>query len=188
MFHRPELPDAALQRRLVLDVRVPVLPPLVAREDELGGGHFHKVPLDLDLQRVAVQDAQDEVILHPAVELVEDDSVLSTVPVPPDGPVAVRLGKYVGSGVLLDRFFGLSGARVAPVDGDGGGDVRVPPLSQGGPRIADTLRIFERDLGMVLEQFAVVRSLLDRLVRCTDVRPMRVLNLKRVLEPYGSYT
>lgn len=126
--------------------------------------------------------------MDPPVEFVEDDGVLAAVPIPPDGPVAVRFGKYVGPRVLLHSFLCFPGSGVAPVYGDRGGDVGVPALSEGGAGIADTLRIFERDLGVVLEQFAVVRSLFDRLVRRTDVRPTRGLNLKRVLEPYGSYT
>jgi hypothetical protein len=156
---------------LVLDVRVPVLPLFVACEHELSGGHLDEVPLDLDLQRVAVQDAQDEVVLHPAVELVEDDGVLAAVPIPPHGAVAVRLGQDVGPGVLLDGLLGLARPRVTPVDLDRRGDVGIPGLSEGRTCVADPLGIFERDLRVFLEQFAAVRSPLDSLVGGTDVRP-----------------
>lgn len=110
--------DPALEGGTVVNVGVPVRPGLVGREDEAGGLELDEATLDRELQGVAVEDTEQQIVLDPAVELVEDDGVLPLVAVEPDVAVSVRLGEDVGVRVLVGSFASLAGAGLTPVDVD----------------------------------------------------------------------
>lgn len=165
--HGAPLLDAALEGAGAVDVGVPVLPLLVGRENKTVSLELNEASLDGDANRIAVQQTQQQIVLDPAVELVDDDGVLALVAVEPDVAVGVGLGEDIGVRVLGDGLTGLARARVAPVDEDDGGGVGVPvgrlEGDEGLESLAELDDLDRMVLSNVLHRSAVVDLLGDGL-------------------------
>lgn len=87
---------------------VPVRPVLVGGNNEASSSKRAASTLELHLHRAVVEQAQQVVVLDPAVELVDDDSGLAVVSLPPD--LAVSLGEEIGVRETGSRRSGLAGS------------------------------------------------------------------------------
>lgn len=163
--------DAALEGSLV-NVGVPFLPLLVRRENKVRSLHLNHASLDGDRKRIAVAQAQEHIVWDPAVELVENDSLLALVAVPPDVAVLVRFGEDEGVGILGDCLAGFAGARLSPVDVDlrGFGGVAILPGScdEG----LDSAVEFDEGDGELLGNLLNVLALLNSVRDVVEISPV----------------
>lgn len=164
--------DAAFQGSRVVDVGVPFFPRLVGRENKTVSRELNEASLDGDLQRIAVEHAQQQVVGNPAVELVEDDGGLALVVVPPDVLVAVGLGDDVGVRVLLRGLLGLAGAGVSPVDVDLGGGVTVAVLGLDSDESGDAPVVLDEHTGELVGNVGSLGTLLNPVGNGLEIGPV----------------
>lgn len=173
MHDRTELPDTPLQSRQVVNVLVPITPLLVARNHELSRGKVHRRALDLDTKGIPVEYSEEEIVLDPTVELVDDDSRLAGITFPPERGLVTRFRETISLGVFGERTPSLASTRGSPVNLNDGGDRGVPRPDKRRPGGDDPTLELERRRRMLLKQLSVALTSLDRREKTRKVIPAR---------------
>lgn len=122
------------------------------------------------LQRVHVEDAEQEVVGAPSVELVEDEGLLVGAAIEPDRS-PVGFGDDVGVGVLVEGLAGLAGAGLSGEDLD---DDLVDLAGQAkcGGHVDEAAIVFDVDDRVLRsEGLEVEVGCLEVVDRACDVRP-----------------